>query len=361
MGIRCLLALGELCKEVECSELLGLIGGHQSVLHLMMEGPQMDETNEGGVQDAVELVAAHVVSSGCIFPMRPSFPGENTSLPRFPLRHDFVVTDHKISHENEDVGLYATSTMTSQRESSAEMAEHMSDANLHKNGEDIAEVGTSTGGEDERSSTVDAAPSSRSSVERSSKISVLIRQISERQHSQFDVGFQMWPSATILSRWLCRNPDKIRGRSVLEVGAGLGLCGLVAANIAATVTLTDYNPVVLRVLEANVALNTGWHDDSLDDGDRHDGKRELEDEGAVGSIVSSEEERAVERVAIDCSGRVRVRRLDWNALHDGKPNETRDGATTTTDRVENDGMLETINLGNRFDIIIASDHICQVR
>ncbi|CAM9725220.1 unnamed protein product, partial [Scytosiphon promiscuus] len=35
IGIRCLLALGELCRELECSERLGLIGGHQSIVRLM--------------------------------------------------------------------------------------------------------------------------------------------------------------------------------------------------------------------------------------------------------------------------------------------------------------------------------------
>ncbi|CAN0233714.1 unnamed protein product, partial [Ectocarpus sp. 13 AM-2016] len=38
LGVRCLLALGELCRELECSERLGLIGGHQNVVRLMTEG-----------------------------------------------------------------------------------------------------------------------------------------------------------------------------------------------------------------------------------------------------------------------------------------------------------------------------------
>jgi len=35
------------------------------------------------------------------------------------------------------------------------------------------------------------------------------------------------------------------GKRVLEVGAGLGLCGLVAGEVAAEVLLTDYNPKVI--------------------------------------------------------------------------------------------------------------------
>lgn len=47
--------------------------------------------------------------------------------------------------------------------------------------------------------------------------------------------------------------DYVRGRSVVEVGAGLGLAGLVSAQIGArSVYLTDLSPTVLKALEANV-------------------------------------------------------------------------------------------------------------
>jgi hypothetical protein len=50
---------------------------------------------------------------------------------------------------------------------------------------------------------------------------ILISQVTLRQSSQGDVGFVMWPSALILSRWLISNPHHmLGGKSVLEIGAG---------------------------------------------------------------------------------------------------------------------------------------------
>jgi Lysine methyltransferase len=83
----------------------------------------------------------------------------------------------------------------------------------------------------------------------------------------------MWPSAAALSQWISTNPTIIEESShILELGAGCGLVGIAAACIRETcqksydcsspkcsdpqiVTLTDFNPRVLRNLERNVALN----------------------------------------------------------------------------------------------------------
>ena len=41
------------------------------------------------------------------------------------------------------------------------------------------------------------------------EVTVFINQISKRQSAQVDVGYVMWPSAIILSRWLISNPHII--------------------------------------------------------------------------------------------------------------------------------------------------------
>lgn len=85
---------------------------------------------------------------------------------------------------------------------------------------------------------------------------VLINQVSARQTAQKDVGFVMWPSAVALATWLISNPKVIQGKTVLELGAGCGLVGLVAASLQAKkITLSDFNQFVVKNLAANLELN----------------------------------------------------------------------------------------------------------
>ncbi|CAM9842640.1 unnamed protein product, partial [Ectocarpus sp. 13 AM-2016] len=196
-----------------------------------------NDEDEDELQSAAAFVATQVVSSGSAFPMRKMLGGEGSSgLGRFPLKYNFVI-DH---------------------------ADRLHETQLS------CAVGTAEGG--------DAGADGVGGY--GERISVLVRPVKQRQHSQFDVGFVMWPAAIILSRLLCRNPSLVRGRRVLEIGAGLGLAGLVAARIQqvpssasnaslaglacsnggtivgsrsdvaeASVTLSDFNPLVLRALE----------------------------------------------------------------------------------------------------------------
>ena len=48
----------------------------------------------------------------------------------------------------------------------------------------------------------------------------------------------MWCAALLLSAWLLQAPEVVRGLDVLELGSGLGLCGIVAGYLAESVTLT---------------------------------------------------------------------------------------------------------------------------
>lgn len=71
------------------------------------------------------------------------------------------------------------------------------------------------------------------------------------------VGLKLWEACYILSETLLRNPELCHGRDVVELGAGVGLLGLVAAYCAgaAHVTLTDVDDKVLHFLRANVEAN----------------------------------------------------------------------------------------------------------
>jgi predicted nicotinamide N-methyase len=86
----------------------------------------------------------------------------------------------------------------------------------------------------------------------------VIGQVSNtRQTSQEDVGFVMWPSSIVLSLYISRHADLFAHRTVLELGAGCGLTGMVAGRVPGvkSVTSTDYNDAVLENLRANVLIN----------------------------------------------------------------------------------------------------------
>ncbi|KAA6419328.1 MAG: hypothetical protein FRX49_10727 [Trebouxia sp. A1-2] len=71
------------------------------------------------------------------------------------------------------------------------------------------------------------------------------------------LGARVWVVAHTLCRELVEHPGIIAGKSVLEIGSGCGLCGIVAAKLgAAQVMLTDNEDKVLFNLRDCVAINS---------------------------------------------------------------------------------------------------------
>lgn len=65
---------------------------------------------------------------------------------------------------------------------------------------------------------------------------------------------ELWPAARGLARYIWEEVD-FGGATVLELGAGLGLPGFVAALKGGRVTLTDYKPEALELAARNAARN----------------------------------------------------------------------------------------------------------
>ena len=65
----------------------------------------------------------------------------------------------------------------------------------------------------------------------------------------------LWPSAVAIAEAIETEEIHVAGRSVLELGAGLGLCSLAAARNGADVLATDWDQDALDYIHASAKLN----------------------------------------------------------------------------------------------------------
>lgn len=73
-------------------------------------------------------------------------------------------------------------------------------------------------------------------------------------------GCRLWSSSYALVEHLSCHSHLVRDKSVIELGAGVGACGLACASLGAeSVTITDRDDATLALAHAN-ALRNGWFD-----------------------------------------------------------------------------------------------------
>ena len=70
----------------------------------------------------------------------------------------------------------------------------------------------------------------------------------------FPLWAKIWPAGTILAGYMDHLPIQPK-RRILEIGAGIGLVGVVAAAAGHNITITDINPHALAFARANAAIN----------------------------------------------------------------------------------------------------------
>ncbi|KAA0166830.1 hypothetical protein FNF31_01205 [Cafeteria roenbergensis] len=182
-----------------------------------------------------------------------------------------------------------------------------------------------------------------------------------RMTSHDDVGAVLWPAAAVLSRWLVAHPQVLSGRDVLEIGAGMGLTGIVAAGQARRAVLSDFNWAVLCNLRRNIALNggelcfepavatskEGAEDEGAGQVDASSGDAGVGD-GATrsGAAASGGAEGSAGRSNALRDGLVDAQWLDWDALPGSESPRT---ASCPAD-------FDDASSG-RFDAVIATDMV----
>ncbi|KAL5580317.1 hypothetical protein UlMin_012759 [Ulmus minor] len=75
--------------------------------------------------------------------------------------------------------------------------------------------------------------------------------------TDFDLTGQLvWPGAMLMNDYLSKNADVLHGRSVIELGSGVGITGILCSRFCHEVVLTDHNDEVLKILKKNVELHS---------------------------------------------------------------------------------------------------------
>lgn len=83
-----------------------------------------------------------------------------------------------------------------------------------------------------------------------------------------------WASGLVLARWLAERPEWVRGKRVLDFGAGSGVAAIAAAKAGASeVVACDLDPLALAACRANAELNRvelSYSADFFSEEDRYD-------------------------------------------------------------------------------------------
>lgn len=102
-----------------------------------------------------------------------------------------------------------------------------------------------------------------------------VRQLAEKGDAyikEFPFWIKFWEASFVLADHLVRQP-LAPGTEVLEIGAGMGLCGLFLAACGHRATITDFDEDVLDLLALNAAHNglekvavrrLDWHEPDLE-------------------------------------------------------------------------------------------------
>lgn len=71
-------------------------------------------------------------------------------------------------------------------------------------------------------------------------------------NAPFPFWARIWPSSKAMSQFLAIEPEWVRGKKILEVGAGLGLPSFAIAHLATEVIVTDHASEAVSLINKNI-------------------------------------------------------------------------------------------------------------
>ncbi|WOL03184.1 protein N-lysine methyltransferase METTL21A [Canna indica] len=69
-------------------------------------------------------------------------------------------------------------------------------------------------------------------------------------------GQLVWPGAVLLNNYLSDNAGILEGCSIIELGSGVGITGVLCSKFCHEVVLTDHNDEVLEIMRKNIELQS---------------------------------------------------------------------------------------------------------
>lgn len=75
------------------------------------------------------------------------------------------------------------------------------------------------------------------------------------ERDRLPYGVMLWPASIALAHDVLARADQLRGKRLLELGAGTGMPGIVAASLGAQVLQIDHSEAALHVCTMNKARN----------------------------------------------------------------------------------------------------------